>query len=95
LHNTFLLCTLNGMSETTSAIKKLVEQAGGPVELSRKLGGVPAYQEIQRWVKRGWASPMHLFRLEPHMPKGMKLRDLNRDREAAKGAPFVPEKEGV
>jgi hypothetical protein len=84
-----------GMSESTSAIKKLVDHAGGPVELSRKLNGVPAYQEIQRWVKRGWASPMHLFRLEPHLPRGMKLRDLNKDRETAKGAPRVQEEQGV
>lgn len=62
------------------AIARLVEHQGGPVALSQKLGGSPAYQEIQRWVKRGWASPMHIFRLEPLMPRGMKLRDLDGDR---------------
>ena len=66
-----------------SAIAKLVSKAGGPVALSQKLGGSPAYQEIQRWVKRGWASPMHIFALEPFLPRGMKVRDLANDRAVA------------
>lgn len=68
---------------TEPAIAKLVAHQGGPVALSQKLGGSPVYQEIQRWLKRGWASPMHIFRLEPFMPPGMKVRDLNNDRAAA------------
>ena len=69
-----------------SAIAKLVEHRGGPVALSQLMGGSPAYQEIQRWVKRGWASPMHLFSLERFMPRGMKVRDLNNDRAVAAAA---------
>ena len=64
------------------AIAKLVSHHGGPVALSQALGGSPAYQEIQRWLKRGWASPMHIFRLEPLLPRGMKVRDLDNDRVA-------------
>lgn len=66
-----------------SAIAKLVAHHGGPVALSRLLGDSPAYQQIQWWVRRGWASPMHIFRLEPFMPRGMKVRDLNNDRTSA------------
>lgn len=68
----------------TRAVHRLVEHNGGPCALSRKLDGSPAYQEIQRWVKRGWASPAHLFRLEKHLPDGMTLRDLAEDRTASK-----------
>jgi uncharacterized membrane protein YdjX (TVP38/TMEM64 family) len=64
-----------------SAIARLVAHNGGPTEVSRLLGGVPAYQEIQRWVRRGWASPMHIFRLKPLLPRGTKLEDLNADRD--------------
>lgn len=74
------------MEEQVSAIARLVAHQGGPSALSAKLGGIPAYQEIQRWVKRGWASPMHIFRLESLMPRGMKVRDLNDDRAEARGA---------
>lgn len=75
----------------TPAIVRLVEHHGGPVALSTKMGGTPVYQEIQRWVQRGWASPMHLFKLKPHLPRGMKLEHLDADRaranaEAAKAA---------
>lgn len=66
-----------------SAIARLVAERGGPVALSKLLGGVPVYQEIQRWVKRGWASPMHVFRLEEHLLPGMTVRDLHEDRERA------------
>lgn len=68
------------------AIVRLVNHHGGPVALSAKLGGTPVYQEIQRWVRRGWASPMHLFKLKPLLPRGMKLEDLGADRERAKAA---------
>jgi hypothetical protein len=71
------------MTTKPPAIVRLVEHHKGPVALSALLGGVPVYQEIQRWVRRGWASPMHLFRLEPHLPPGMELRELHLDREVA------------
>lgn len=48
------------------------------------MGGALAYQEIQRWGARGWASPMHIFRLEPLLLDGMTARDLYEDRERAK-----------
>jgi hypothetical protein len=67
------------------AIARLVAHNGGPVALCKKLGGYPVYQEISRWLARGWASPHHLFRLEPFMPRGMKVRDLAADRERARG----------
>jgi hypothetical protein len=69
--------------ERVSAIGQLIAHHGGITAVSKKLGGVPAYQEIQRWAKRGWASPMHLFRLEPLLPEGMSLRDLAADRNLA------------
>jgi hypothetical protein len=65
------------------AIVRLVEHHGGPVALSEKLGGRPVYQEISRWLRRGWASPMHIFKLKPLLPRGIKLEDLDADRERA------------
>ncbi len=70
------------MANREPAISRLVAHNGGPVALSQKLGGSPVYQEIARWVKRGWASPGRIFDLEPFMPRGMKVRDLNNDRPA-------------
>jgi len=64
---------------TTPAICRLVEHHGGPTAVSQKLGGSPVYQEIQRWVKRGWASPKHIFRLEPLLLEGMTVRALYDD----------------
>jgi hypothetical protein len=58
------------------AIARLVQHHGGPTALSRLLGGTPVYQEVSRWVARGWAAPKHVFRLEPHLPVGMTVRDL-------------------
>lgn len=76
------------MEQTSlSAIARLVAHHDGPVNVSKLLGGTPVYQEVQRWVKRGWASPMHIFRLEPLLPEGMTLRDLAADREAVGVAP--------
>ena len=66
-----------------SAIARLVAYHNGPTEVSRLLDGKPVYQEVQRWVRRGWASPMHIFRLKPLLPKGMKLEELDADRERA------------
>jgi hypothetical protein len=67
-------------SDHSSAIARLVARHNGASALSRALGGRPVYQEIQRWVKRGWASPMHIFRLEPYLLAGMSLHDLHADR---------------
>lgn len=69
-----------------SAIARLVEHHKGPVALSRLLGGSPAYQEVQRWVKRGWASPMHVIGLEPVLPPDITVRDLLADKIAAEPA---------
>lgn len=84
LRHTFLLWHTWAMDDAQdSAIGRLVAHHDGPTEVSRLLGGKPAYQEIQRWVSRGWASPMHIFRLKPLLPRGMKLEDLNADRDRA------------
>lgn len=74
------------MEQPQPAIVRLVAHHQGPTALSALLGGTPVYQEIQRWVKRGWASPMHIIKLEPHLPPGMTLRDLYADRDNAKAA---------
>ena len=66
------------------AIARLVEHHGGPVRLCRALGGRPRYQEIQRWMQRGWAASKHIFELEALLPPGMQLRELHEDRVAAR-----------
>lgn len=71
-------------ASTDSAIARLVDHVGGYARLSALLGGRPVYQEVQRWVSRGWASPMHILALEPHLPKGITIRDLYADRERAR-----------
>ena len=67
-----------------STIGTLVEQNNGPVEVARLLGDAVAYQEVQRWVRRGWANPKYALRLEPLLLKKskLKLRDLLADLEA-------------
>lgn len=69
-----------------SNIAKLIDSFGGPVAVSRCLGGVPAYQEVARWKKRGWAAPKHVLALrdEGLIPQGMTIEDLLQDRKAAK-----------
>lgn len=47
--------------------------------VSRATGNAVAYQEVQRWVRRGWASPKHILTLEPLLLDGMTLRDLHID----------------
>jgi len=64
------------MSNHDPAISRLVHHHGGPVATAAAIGGGMAYQEVQRWVRRGWASPMHILKLEPLMPPGMSIRDL-------------------
>jgi len=65
---------------TPSAIERLVDHYGGPVALSRELGGNPPYQAIQTWVKRRWASPMHIDKLERILPRSIKRQELHEDR---------------
>jgi hypothetical protein len=70
-----------------SAIARLIEQLDGPTAVSALLENTPVYQEIQRWVKRGWAAPKHFLRLEA-LAKSKKIkvtvRDLYADIERAK-----------
>lgn len=69
----------------TSAIQRIVSHYDGPVGLSKQLGNSPVYQEVQRWVRRGWAAPKHFLRLEA-LAKPLKLgiRDLYADIDRAK-----------
>lgn len=62
-----------------SAIEKLVELNGGPVAVARALDDLVAYQEVQRWVKRGFAAPKHFQRLVSLLPAGMTINDLFAD----------------
>ena len=66
-----------------SAIARLVAHHDGPTAVARKLGGAVSYQQVGSWVTRGWASPMHILRLEPLLPEGMTIRDLHLDRPDA------------
>ncbi len=70
--------------KSVPAIRRLVDHNNGYAETSRRMGGKPAWQEVQRWVDRGWASSLYLLQLEPLMPEGMTLHDLMRDRQIAK-----------
>lgn len=72
--------------EHESAIAKVVAHNGGPVALARELGENLAYQEVQRWVRRGWASPMHILRLKPLLPAQITVDDLFADRARIKQA---------
>ena len=67
-----------------SAIQRLVEHQQGPTRVSQLLGGKPAYQEVQRWLVRGWASPMHILALKPLLPPGLSIEDLYADRTRAR-----------
>lgn len=62
-----------------SAIERLVEVNGGPVAVARALNDVVAYQEVQRWVKRGYAAPKHFQRLVVLLPSEMTIDDLFAD----------------
>jgi hypothetical protein len=76
--------SITAMENTyTPAIVRLVKHHGGTVKLSRKMGGKPVYQEIQRWVRRGYVAPVHLFALKPFLPRGIKLSDLHQDKVRA------------
>jgi hypothetical protein len=69
-----------------SAIQRLVDHQNGPTKVSQLLGGKPAYQEIQRWLGRGWASPMHILSLKPLLPPGVSIEDLYADRTRVREA---------
>jgi len=71
-------------SQHPPAIIRLVKHHGGASKVSQLLGGRPVYQEVQRWVGRGWASPMHILSLKPLLLDGMTVEDLHRDREATR-----------
>lgn len=68
------------------AITRLVAHHNGPTKVSQLLGGKVAYQEVQRWLARGWASPMHILSLKPHLPTGISIEDLYADRERSRSA---------
>jgi hypothetical protein len=70
-------------TQTLSAIARLVAHHEGPTNVARMLGGAVSYQQVGSWVARGWASPMHILRLEPLLPAGMSIRDLHLDRPDA------------
>ena len=70
-------------TEHLSAIARLVAYHKGPTAVARLLGDAVSYQQVGSWVARGWASPMHILRLEPLMPEGMTIRDLHLDRPDA------------
>lgn len=72
-----------GGSDVVPAIVRLVSHHGGPTAVSRLLPGQPVYQEIQRWLARGWASPMHILALRPLAPEGITVDDLYADRARA------------
>jgi hypothetical protein len=79
---------------TESFIARAVAHIGGPVATAEALGGAVAYQEVQRWVARGWASPHHALSLEKHLPKGVTLRNLL-DEAAKKRTKTGPKREAV
>lgn len=69
------------------AIVRLVEHYHGPVALADRLGEGIVYQEVQRWVRRGWAAPKHFLRLLPLAePIGIRIADLYADIDKAKEA---------
>jgi len=76
-----------GMNTNKPAISRLVEAHNGPTALARLVSTAETkvpYQEVQRWVKRGWASPFHFKALEAHLTQDITLDDLHHDREIAK-----------
>lgn len=70
-------------TQSLSAIARLVAHHGGPTSVARLLDGAVSYQQVGSWVQRGWASPMHILRLEPLLPVGITIRDLHLDRPDA------------
>ena len=67
-----------------SAIRRLVERHGGPTKVAALIGDDFAYQHVQKWIQRNWASPLHFQRLAPLLVDGMTINDLYADIEANK-----------
>lgn len=67
-----------------SAIHRLVDHHGGPTKVAALIGGGFAYQHVQQWIQRSWASPLHFPRLAPLLIDGMTLDDLYADIQANK-----------
>ena len=81
----FLLWHDRDMRHEIAAILRLVEHHGGPTATARKLGDAFPYQEVQRWVSRGWASPMHVLKLMTLAHElGITESQLLADRDMAK-----------
>lgn len=67
-----------------SAIRRLVERHGGPTKVAALIGADFAYQHVQQWIQRNWASPLHFPKLLPLLVDGMTIDDLYADIEANK-----------
>lgn len=67
-------------SDWKPAIARLVEHHEGVYALARKLPDGPVVQEIERWLRRGWAAPKHIPKLRPVLPRGIRVEDLYLDR---------------
>ena len=71
-------------TKTGSAIRRLVDHHGGPTKVAALIGDDFAYQLVQQWVHRDWASPLHFPKLIPLLVDGMTIGDLYADIEANK-----------
>lgn len=67
-----------------SAIRRLVDHHGGPTKVAALIGDDFAYQHVQQWIQREWASPLHFQRLAPLLVNGMTVGDLYADIAANK-----------
>jgi hypothetical protein len=68
----------------SSAIRRLVDHHGGPTKVAALIGEGIAYQNVQQWLQREWASPLHFPRLAPLLIDGMTVGDLYADIAANK-----------
>ena len=81
-----------------SLIARVVAHNQGPVALSRVLTAKtgkatrPSYQQISKWVSRGWASPRYLDLLEPLLPEDVTRDDLAKECLAQLSGPPMPER---
>ena len=62
--------------KSDSAIARLVDHHGGATKTAALIADGFHYQQVQQWVDRGWASPIHFLTLQKLMPKGMTTRDI-------------------
>jgi hypothetical protein len=70
-----------------SAIAKLVkahqtDDTPGATALARKTGILR--EQIDTWVRRGWATPYRFPELAPHLLSGITVEQLHADRAKAK-----------